>query len=221
MFARVLFVLLLAGNIGVAAWLWLAPKPSVAAMPVTDVGVPQLVLLSEQMGAAASAAELAEAPRSATDLARLSCTQLGPFGTQADLRRTMAALTPRVDRVQFRETRTTRSRGWWVFLPAFSDRTSALSAARTLSGQGIRDYYVVTAGDQQNTISLGLFRDRENAERRVAEVQALGFLPGISERQDELPEYWLEFATVVGAEVNWRDIVPDTANLVATPIGCR
>lgn len=221
MFARVLFVLLLAANLGVAAWLWLAPKPTVAAVPVTDPGVPQLVLLSEQMGAAAASAELAEAPRSQADLARLSCTQLGPFSTQADLRRTMAALTPRVDRVQFRETRTTRSRGWWVYLPAFKDRPEALAAARRLSQQGIRDYYVVTAGDQQNTISLGLFRDRENADRRVAELQALGFMPALTDRQDELPEYWLEYAVVAGANVDWRDIVPDTTDLVATPIACR
>ncbi|AVP97376.1 SPOR domain-containing protein [Ahniella affigens] len=221
MFARVLFVLLLATNLGLAAWLWLAPKPSVAALPVTDPGVPQLVLLSEQMGGPAAAAEMAEAPMAPTDLARLSCTQLGPFGTQADLRRTMNALTPRVDRVQFRETRTTRSRGWWVYLPAFKDRSEALSAARNLSEKGIRDYYVVTAGDQQNTISLGLFRARENADRRVAELQGLGFAPSMTERTDELPEYWLEFAVVAGAPFNWRDVVPDTTDLVATPIECR
>jgi len=217
----VLFVLLLASNLGIAAWLWLAPKPSVAAMPVTDAGVPQLVLLSEQMGAVASAQEMADAPRSITDLARLTCTQLGPFGTQADLRRTMASLTPRVDRVQFRETRTIRSRGWWVYLPAYGDRTEALAAARRLSDQGIRDYYVVTAGDQQNTISLGLFRDRANADRRVAELQGLGFMPALTERQDDLPEYWLEYANLAGTDVNWRDIVPDTTNLIATPIACR
>jgi len=63
----------------------------------------------------------------------------------------------------------------------------------------VRDYYVVTAGEQQNTVSLGLFRDQGNAERRRAEIAALGLKPQIDTRTEELPQYWLDFA-LAGAE---------------------
>ena len=49
-----------------------------------------------------------------------------------------------------------------------------LATARSLAAQGVRDYYVVTAGPGENTVSLGLFREQRNAEARLAEVRALG-----------------------------------------------
>jgi hypothetical protein len=48
MFARIVFLLLLALNIGVACWLYFAPQSSASQLPATDRGVPKLVLLSEQ-----------------------------------------------------------------------------------------------------------------------------------------------------------------------------
>ncbi|HET7798643.1 MAG TPA: hypothetical protein VFK72_12190, partial [Nevskia sp.] len=65
MFARIVFLLLLALNIGVACWLYFAPQSSASQLPATDHGVPKLVLLSEQEHAGeANAAELATAPES-------------------------------------------------------------------------------------------------------------------------------------------------------------
>jgi hypothetical protein len=106
----------------------------------------------------------------------------------------MGVLTPLTKRIRTRETRATQTRGYWVFLPAMASREEALGVARQLSGKGVRDYYVVTAGDQQNTVSLGLFRDQGNAERRRAEIAALGLAPKVNARTEELPVYWLDFA---------------------------
>lgn len=218
MVTRLLFVLLLAGNIGVAAWLWLAPRPGASLPPATDPGVPALVLLAERD--ALPAAELASAPRSAADAARDRCLRIGPFATQADLRRAMATLTPRVERIQFRESRQTQSRGFAVFLPPPETRERALSIARELSARGVRDYYVVTAGEQQNSISLGLFRERMNAERRREEITALGLSPQIAERIEELPAYWLDFALAPGNALDWRDAVPDPMGIGEQAIPC-
>jgi len=44
MFARIVFLLLLALNIGVACWLYFAPQSSASQLPATDRGVPKLVL---------------------------------------------------------------------------------------------------------------------------------------------------------------------------------
>lgn len=220
MFARILFLLLLAANLGFGAWLVLAPPAVLAQLPPADAGVPQLTLLSEREGPLADSAELARPPETPSSVQNLRCTTLGPFPTQSDLRRAMSVLTPLTERIQFREVRAMRSRGWWVFLPAFASRNDALAAARELSAKGIRDYYVVTAGDQENTISLGLFRERDNAARRRDEVKALGLDAQLNERTEDTPEYWLDYAVTPAQRFDWRDRVPDRMELQARSIGC-
>jgi hypothetical protein len=85
----------------------------------------------------------------------------------------------------------------------------------------VRDYYVVTAGDQQNTISLGLFRDQGNAERRRAEIAALGFDPQSIARTEELPVYWLDYATDREHPLDWRSkLGAGAAALREQPIEC-
>ena len=220
MFARMLFLLLLALNIGVGCWLYFAPETSAAQLPATDPGVPKLVLLSEQEHATdANAAELATAPESPAEMRSGTCTSIGPFATQADMRSAINALTPLVSRIQYREARATETRGYWVYLPATSSREQALAIARQLSAKGVRDYYVVTAGDQQNTISLGLFRDKNNAEKRRAEVAMLGFNPEVITRTEELPVYWVDFAADPQHPVDWRTRIAQR-DLQEQPVTC-
>ena len=220
MFLRMLFLLLLALNIGVGCWLYFAPQTGAAPLPANDPGVPKLVLLSEQERPnEASAAELATAPESTSDLRNDTCTSIGPFATQADMRGALNALTPLVSRIQYREARATETRGYWVYQPAMSSREQALGIARQLLAKGVRDYYVVTAGDQQNTISLGLFRDKGNADKRRNEVAALGFTPELVTRTEELPVYWLDFAADPQHAVNWRALVSQR-DLRAEPVTC-
>lgn len=221
MFVRVLFLLLLALNIGAACWLVFAPTPHAQALPASDPGVARLVLLSERdQGGEAASAEMAAAPESVADLDSDECRSIGPFPSQADMRAAMNALMPVTRRVQFREKHATETRGYWVYLPAYKTREEALGAARDLSAKGVRDYYVVTAGDQQNTVSLGLFHDQRNAERRRAEIAALGFAPQLVTRSEDLPVYWVDFVIDRDHPPNWRARVPDNADLNEQTIAC-
>ena len=220
MFVRALFLLLLAANLGAASWLVFAPNTQATQAPASDAGVPRLVLLSERDHGEA-AQELSAAPESRADQGNDECHSIGTFPTQADVRSAITALTPLTRRIQFREAHATQARGYWVYLPAFTTREQALTAARQLSSKGVRDYYVVTAGDQQNTISLGLFRDQGNAERRRAEIAALGFTPQSIARTEELPVYWLDFATDRTHPLDWRTkLGAGAAALKEQPIAC-
>lgn len=222
MLSRILFLLLLAANIGMAAWLYLAPRAPTQALPPVDPGVAPLVLLSEREGQRpeAVAQELAAAPDDPATAAKDRCMRVGPFPSQADLRRALNALTPHVERIQFREARTRQSRGFLVYLPPPPTREEALAIARQLSSQGVRDYYVVTAGNQQNSISLGLFRERGNADRRQAEITALGFAPAVTERVEDLPVYWLDLAVAPTTPFDWRDYLPDFLEVGESSIAC-
>jgi hypothetical protein len=146
------------------------------------------------------------------------CLSLGPFSTPADLRRAMNLLTPRVGRIQFREVAAVAVRGYRVYLPAAGTREQALATARALAAHGVNDYYVVTAGDQQDTISLGLFRDLENARVRHDAIAALGYEPTIEARTEQLPQWWVDVAAP--PEMHWQEVLSG-AGLQALPIPCQ
>ena len=221
MFIRALCLLLLALNIGAGLWLYFAPPASRGPSGPTDAGVPKLVLLSEtERGIAAPIAEMASPPETPADLRRDVCASIGPFATQADVRTALNALTPLVSRVQFREVQVSELRGSWVYLSAPPTREQALEMARQLSNKGVHDYYVVTAGDQSNTISLGVFRDAVNAEKRRSEISALGFKPEVTQRSDNVPEYFIDYAQNGTQAPDWRAHLPTATELRQEPIDC-
>lgn len=205
---RALILLLACMNLGVAIW-WLSQSEPVAPTPPpTDRDVPTLVLLGEvEDRPGPDAAELAVAP----ELLRPDalCLSIGPFATPADLRRAMDRLLPRVERIQFREVAAVALRGYRVYLSPASSRAEALATARALAAKGITDYYVVTAGEQQNTVSLGIFRDLSNATQRRDAVVALGYAPIIEPRTEQVPEWWIDLAAAPGFD--WKAVLPDPA----------
>lgn len=219
MFVRLLFLLLVALNLGAGAWLLFGHTPEPPPPPATDPGVPELRLLSE-MHRTARPARTSSAIAPAAPQPRDVCNTLGPFVTTADMRAAMQALSPHVERIQYREEQMRRSHGYWVYLPAVSSREAALDEARHLTAKGIHDYYVVTAGDSQNTISLGLFNDQANAQNRLAQLQALGFAARVEQRVDTEPAYWVDYALPAGVGFDWQAWLPGRGDLQARPIDC-
>ncbi|HKT42980.1 MAG TPA: SPOR domain-containing protein [Rhodanobacteraceae bacterium] len=215
MFLRLLFLLLLALNLGAGAWLLFGRVPARALPPVTDPGVTELRLLSERPAKAAAPPASAAAPA-----ADETCGTLGAFTTAVDMRAAMQALSPHVARIQYREEQVSHSHGFWVYLPATADREAALDEARQLAAKGINDYYVVTAGDAQNTVSLGLYDDQSNAQNRVAKLKQLGFPAQLKQRVDTEPAYWVDYAVKTGAPFDWQAWLPGRNDLRAKPIEC-
>lgn len=216
MFVRLLVALLLAMNAAVLGWWWLR-TPEAAPAAAAPADVPTLMLLSETESRSMPAVEavapiepLSEQPR---------CFTLGPFASPADSRRAMAALQPVVEQMQFRESSSAQLRGYRVFLPAFADRAAALAMARDLAARGVGDYYVVTSGEAQNTISLGLFRDLGNAEKRRDELRALGVEARLEPRSEEVAQWWLDLR--VDESVGWRERLDAGTAARAEEVDCR
>lgn len=232
MFLRLLFVLLIALNIAVGAWLLLGQNDAHGSF-ATDPGIPKLRLLSELPPATTTAHAAPIVPSSATSSpapapARASsdapaitapsasalsyaCMALGPFATQEDLRIARNALSSQVQRTRARQEQTTEMRGWWVHLPPSSNHAAALAQARQLSAHNIQDFFVISAGDNQNTVSLGLFKDPANAHKRRDEIVAAGFPAQLSERTETVPEYWLDLIPIDSHHFDWRSRIRDPA----------
>lgn len=63
---------------------------------------------------------------------------------------------------------------FWVFLPPLASRQAAIRQLRELQARNI-DSYVITMGELENGISLGIYSRRSAAESFSARVSALGY----------------------------------------------
>jgi hypothetical protein len=228
MFLRLLFVLLIALNIAVGAWLLLG-QDDVHGRSASDPGVPPLRLLSEvppthaattpvpvAAASVATAAPAVSAPTPAATPAATptpptpprqisyTCMALGPFATPVDLRNARNALGGQAARMRSRQEQTTQTSGWWVYLPGGGSRDKALELGRRLAAANVGEYFIVSGGDQPNTVSLGLFKDPANARRRRDQVVAAGFPAQMTERTESVPEYWLDVVLADNGRSDWR-----------------
>ncbi len=192
-FSRLFFFLLLIANLALFIWLRQQPVPSATASPPRhDRHIPSLRLLSELerenpvstgLGLQADAHGIVPV-----------CFRIGPFSTQAVVSQLQETLQDFMIKARLRRETASQEAGYWVFLPAAASRAQALKTARRLSDAGIKDYYVVTAGARENTVSLGLYRDKENAMSRLERLRQRGFDAQWEARLEQWPEYWLDVA---------------------------
>ncbi|HEY9144079.1 MAG TPA: SPOR domain-containing protein [Arenimonas sp.] len=217
MITRSIVVLLVCMNLAVGLWWFVHEAPAEAAPPPLETGVGGLVLLGEaELSALPDAAELAGVPMPMPE--RPACMSLGPFGTPAELRAAMNALSPLAARIQYREVPATEVRGYRVFLSAAASREEALAAARQLAARGVRDYYVVTAGDQENTVSLGLFNELANAEKRREEIAAQGFNARLEPRTEQATQWWIDLVAEAG--LDWANALGQPRGVEARVAEC-
>ncbi len=207
------FFLLLLANLGYYSYNASQPGRSPVALPPLPTGVAELKLIAERE------AEMLVTDGELGGTITSECFSLGPFTNQSDLRRSAQSLSPYVAASRQRQDQRLVDRGFWVYLPAVATREQAINQARSLSEAGLNDYYVVTGGDRENTVSLGLFRDQSNAMRRQRSLQGLGFQAEIARRQEEAVVYWLDYRRA-GEEAPWQGVVASLANVGHKPVPC-
>lgn len=217
MIIRGICLLLLFANLGVMAWSMARPDQETRIFRRTDPGVPALVLLRESDRALE---EMTREFSPGATAVNAACYTLGPFHNTAELDSAFELIAEQIDSSQQRQVMSPETPGYWVYIPAVGSRQEALSIARQLSEFGVRDYYVVTAGAQENTISLGLYRDEVNAQRRLDTINQLGFQAEQITRNDEFPDYWLDYSHPPDARPGWEAILVSQPNVTRSQIAC-
>jgi hypothetical protein len=82
--------------------------------------------------------------------------------------------------------------GVWVYLPLPPARAMADQMLTKLKAGGIDDAMEMPGPNDGSVISLGLYSEPKRAQARVAQVQALGFNPGIADRKRNGNVYWID-----------------------------
>lgn len=192
MLARAFIVVLAVLNLGVALW-WLsrpADPPPAAAVAQAPAGVASLqlaepaeagVVPAEAPQAAVATNEVAPPPAPVPAPAPVAvppvrCVSLGPFDAQADAQAALARAGSLLEKGVLREEHDDgQASSYRVLLPSVGDRATAQALLKRIADAGIGDYYLMSQGEDSNTIALGQYRSREGAERRRAELAAKGF----------------------------------------------
>jgi len=148
-----------------------------------------------------------------------ACYTIGPLPTLLAQQRATDRLAPFASQLQSRQTEADRDRGWWVYLPA-ADRNQALELTRKLAERGLEDYYVVAGGTLENAVSVGLYKNIENARERQRRIRSLGLDAQLEVRRETVPQFWVDYRIEPGESPPWRFIVRASPGAQRTQVPC-
>jgi len=97
--------------------------------------------------------------------------QLADRLTRRISKATGAAVTPRQVVVQIQQ--------YWIYLEPAASLSQAQRLAEGLAEHGLKDYQILASPGKKNAISLGLFNEKESAQRRYEQIRDMGYTPRI------------------------------------------
>lgn len=216
---RYLFILLLIANI--AFFVWIQRFSPITKVPFTavDEGITPLQLVADVSDKNSNTEPVAAAE--INDDIQQICFSAGPFDIEANVHAAAETINPLVLKTNIRKITTTQEAGYWVYLPALSSRAEALKKGRELAAAFVKDYYVVTSGDNENSISLGLYREPYNADNRIAELSKKGFKVNKEIRIEQWPEFWLDFSATETQLSTLPDLKQTYPDISQNEVICR
>ena len=117
------------------------------------------------------------------------CYRSGPFDEMPTATEVVDAILNEGIKAKLSREDYNKPRGYWVILPSQTmDRAGII---QSLFEAGIEDAWIISDGAHEGGISLGLFRERNNAVLRSSEVEALDLQPKIIERSSDESRYWV------------------------------
>ncbi len=192
---RLLFLFLVLINGIVYLW-FTANRQSVNAAPtiIPNGNAPRLVLLSESDRDFKSENTNTPTNHTAVELGSRACFTLGPFMNQESMLEASEKLILSGHSFEKRVSEKKEQIGYWVYLPPFEALDAAQEKAQEFKLLGDKHYYVVKPpSDYAYGISLGVFKSRENAEKRHRQIKNLGYDALLEGRFRQNPVYWLDY----------------------------
>ena len=159
----------------------------------------------------------------AAEVTATVCYTLGPFKVAEQAKAATQRFSELGAIAQWRRKIEPEQYGYQVFLPPYPSRDDAIQAAQRLAQYGIRDYFIITEDPAyRNGISLGLFRQKTGAVRRMAQVRRFDFTPQMEARYRDVDIYWLDYQWTPGVAVEpyWAQLRTTTPGLQRLARAC-
>jgi hypothetical protein len=187
----VLFALLFA-NLAYFAWAhWVdVPRPVVENAALAKL--PRLKMRNELVQPVPAPAP-ASAQKMALQAGAGSCVSIGPFGDIGSSARAAAVLKDKGFDPQQRAVAGETSDGFWVYVGGLKSDKDVERVRLDLVFHGINDARAMTdSAAIDRRVSVGLFSERERADKRAKQVQKLGLNAEVAERKLPASVYWVD-----------------------------
>lgn len=124
-------------------------------------------------------------------LGDVECVALGPLDAEPDAKALAHLLANQNMAGVVRWVDASQPQSFWVVLYADSD-SEAANLMKKLRDAGQGDLWWISDGDLKGDVSVGVFRNRENAEVRRKQIQAIGLEADVVARKSERKLYWID-----------------------------
>lgn len=187
---RWLFLLMLVLN--AFYYVWHQQQAPLRSREVVPLGVPpasksNIRLLSESDRQPRRATSVQEASPEAV------CLFLGGFEQEAGAAMVAQRLTSLDIRSQVQSVDAAAGVDYWVYLAPMASRPASLRQLKELQARKI-DSYIITQGDLENGLSLGIFPRLDSAESAMQRLRDAGYDPALRELSRAHRSYWVRIA---------------------------
>ncbi len=122
-----------------------------------------------------------------------ACWRVGSFANEVLTRQAAQQRPQNMQFTRIAKETTTHHLGYIVIIPAKGGLVGANERVKTLPNKGIQDFQILKHGPFMHAISLGVFNQKNNAERWVSAMHRKGLRQVVMrERTDKENNYWLE-----------------------------
>lgn len=225
---RWIFISLLVFNAAAFCWGWFFESPSAttetqSAKPFAYKHVQSLQLLSELPPASVAGVDAETADQSAKINAvsgssrqppikknnKPLCALVGPFKDREGAAEFQQRLSAMDIRSNVKDVELPAGLRYQIYLPPEVSQKAALRKLAELQAKKI-DSYVIPKGDLENGISLGLYSQKDLADQRLGEVQAIGLPAAIKVIERTYWEIWVMLEEGEGekmSELAWSRVM--------------
>lgn len=151
---------------------------------------------------------------------KLFCWTLGPIKQRPAALNILQAVEKKVFSAALREAVEKSITGYWVVLPPYENARIANQVVEQLKSRDVVDVQRFYKGELQNGVSLGVYNQRYNAEKRRAQIETKGFSPEVLPRYNEVPAYWVDYRSENEADI-LNDLPSGYRDLAVTRQECH
>lgn len=154
---------------------------------------------------------------------QLVCYEMGPFLKKDELEDASAMIGERAY-VKTVDDRTTKEAlGYWVYLPPARSRALSRLKVEELKVKGIKDVVLMKKSEPVNSVSLGLYTKKHVAERRVRQIEKIGYQPKMEMRYKINADLWLRASIHKEkdfTEAQWQNLIKQFNNITVISASC-
>jgi hypothetical protein len=175
---RRLIVILISANLGILLWAVLHTETVQYALPMTEPGTPGLILRQEYL----QLQQTGDKPLPG------QCWQIGPFASEAALRRAWQSLEYITLDMQRRKANGASAMGYRLSVPPSASLKEAELLRESMISAGVPQIRI----GADFGLDLGRYADLESAQRQQRIVQQLGIEAVLSSLQSSRVEWWID-----------------------------